>query len=42
MNWFIKIFHKHNFEDVSCPYTMKTYTMCKICGKKSGWRMTNG
>jgi hypothetical protein len=42
MNIFKKLFHKHEFEDVSCPFTMKTYTMCKHCNKKLGWRLTNG
>jgi len=42
MNIFKKWFHKHKIEDVSCPFTMKTYTMCAVCGKKLGWRLTNG
>ena len=42
MNIFNKLFHKHEYEDISCPFTTKTYTLCKICGKKAGWRMTNG
>jgi hypothetical protein len=42
MNIFKKFFHKHELEDVSCPYTMKTYTMCVKCGQKMGWRLTNG
>ena len=42
MNIFKKLFHEHTFEDVSCPFTMKTYTICKVCGKKAGWRSTNG
>ena len=42
MNIFKKFFHKHEFEKVSCPFTMKTYDICKKCGVKGGWVLTNG
>jgi hypothetical protein len=42
MNILRKIFHRHEIEEVSCPYTMKTYSLCNYCGKKFGWRHTDG
>ena len=42
MNIFKKFFHKHEIESISCPYTMKTYDVCKVCGIKLGWKNTNG
>jgi hypothetical protein len=33
-----KIFHKHVTEDVSCPFTQRTYIICKECGMKIGIR----
>ena len=42
MNILKRIFHKHETEFVHCPYTMKTYDICVYCGKKLGWRNTNG
>jgi hypothetical protein len=42
MNILKRFFHRHDIEDVACPYTMKTYFMCKKCGQKMGWRLTGG
>jgi len=36
MNIFKRFFHKHETEDIACPFTEKTYIMCKICGIRVG------
>lgn len=36
MNIFKRFFHKHETEDIACPFTGKTYIMCKICGIRIG------
>jgi hypothetical protein len=36
MNIFKKFLHKHDTEDIACPFTLQTYVMCKSCGKRVG------
>ena len=36
MSIFKKFFHKHNGENVSCPFTGNTYVMCSVCGIRMG------
>jgi hypothetical protein len=38
MNIFKRMFHKHETQDVQCPYTGRTYIMCKVCNLRVGIR----
>lgn len=40
MNILKKIFHKHIVEEVKCPFTLMTYSMCTVCEKRLAARST--